>query len=150
MKKKLKESLISSFQMWHDLFKLFVKKLNETFKLQKEFIKTELDYDEVDYYKYKEKKMNGYRLSKMTFSVLLLVMLRIVKQWKKKLDFRWKIVCQLQVKDGNISIVCVMKMMNLYTLIKTNTWDILLDRVLNEDTYVALTNNMDLKFVMNS
>ena len=27
--------------MWYDSFKLFVKKLGKTFKLQKEFLKTE-------------------------------------------------------------------------------------------------------------
>ena len=59
------------------------KKLGKTFKLQKELLKTEMDHDEVDYNYYKDKKVNGYLMSKITFSVLLLVMLGIVKQWKK-------------------------------------------------------------------
>ena len=60
-----------------------LKKIGKTFKLQKVFLKTEMDHDEVDYDNYKDKKLNGYLLSKMTFSVLLLVMLGNVKQWKK-------------------------------------------------------------------
>ena len=33
-----------------------LKKLERTFKLQKELLKTEMDHDEVDYNKYKDKK----------------------------------------------------------------------------------------------
>ena len=34
--------------MWHDSFKFFVKKLGKTFKLPKEFSKTEMNHDEID------------------------------------------------------------------------------------------------------
>ena len=60
-----------------------LKKLGKTFKLQKKILKTEMNHDEVEYNKNKDKKMNGYFMSKVTFSVLLLVMLGIVKQWMK-------------------------------------------------------------------
>ena len=42
--------------MWYDSFRLFVKKLGKTFKLQKEILKTEMNHDEIDANNYKEKK----------------------------------------------------------------------------------------------
>ena len=41
--------------MWYDSFKLIIKKWGETFKLQKELLKTEVNYDEVDGDKHKSK-----------------------------------------------------------------------------------------------
>ena len=41
--------------MWYDSVKLFIKKLGKTFKLQKEFLKTEVNLDEVDGDNYKDK-----------------------------------------------------------------------------------------------
>ena len=41
--------------MWYDSFILFIKKLGKTFKLQKEFLKTEMNHDEVDGDNYKDK-----------------------------------------------------------------------------------------------
>ena len=41
--------------MWYDSFKLFNKKLGNTFELQKEFLKTETNHDEIDYNSYKDK-----------------------------------------------------------------------------------------------
>ena len=58
------------------------KKIGKTFQLQKEILKTEMDHDGVDYNNYK-KKMTGYLMFKMTFSVLLSLMLDIVKHWMK-------------------------------------------------------------------
>ena len=42
-----------------------------------------MNHDEVDGNNYKDKKMNVYIMLKMTFNVLLSVMLDIVKLWKK-------------------------------------------------------------------
>ena len=33
--------------MWYDSFKLLIKKISKTFKLQKELLKTEMNHDEV-------------------------------------------------------------------------------------------------------
>ena len=41
--------------MWNDSFKLFVKKIGKTFKIQKELLKTEMDHDEVDGNNYRDK-----------------------------------------------------------------------------------------------
>ena len=41
--------------MWYDSFKLFVKKLGRTFKLQEELLKTEMNHDEIDGNIYKDK-----------------------------------------------------------------------------------------------
>ena len=42
--------------MWYDSFKLLIKKLGKTFKLQKELLKTEMDHAAVDGNNYKDKK----------------------------------------------------------------------------------------------
>ena len=42
--------------MWEDSFKLFIKKIGKTFKLQKELLKTEMNHDEVDVNNYKDKQ----------------------------------------------------------------------------------------------
>ena len=45
--------------MWYDTFTLFVEKirtLGRTFRLQKEILETEVNHDEVDCKKYKDKK----------------------------------------------------------------------------------------------
>ena len=42
--------------MWHDSFKLFVKKIWKKFQKTKEMIKTEFNHDEVDGNIYKDKK----------------------------------------------------------------------------------------------
>ena len=42
--------------MWYDSYKIFIKKLGKTFKLQKELLKTEMDHDEVDGNNYEDKK----------------------------------------------------------------------------------------------
>ena len=41
--------------MWYDSFKLLIKKLGKTFKLQKELLKTEMNHDQIDYKNYKDK-----------------------------------------------------------------------------------------------
>ena len=41
--------------MCHDPFELFIKKLGKTFKLQKEWLKTDMNHNEVDGDKYKDK-----------------------------------------------------------------------------------------------
>ena len=55
-----------------------IKKLGRTFRLQKEFLKTEMDHDEKDGDNYKDKKMNGCHMLKMIFYVPLFVMQGIV------------------------------------------------------------------------
>ena len=85
------------FRCGMNLLVYSLEKLGDTFKLQKELLKSEMDHDEVDYDTTKIKKMNGYIMSKMTFPVLVLVMLGIVKQWKKLVDFQRKIVGALLV-----------------------------------------------------
>ena len=53
--RKIKNKFLkSSFWKWYDSFKLFIKKLGKTFKLQKE-LKTEMNHDEVDGNNYKDK-----------------------------------------------------------------------------------------------
>ena len=41
--------------MWYDSFKLFIKKLGKTFKLQKELLETEMNHDDIDGDNYKDK-----------------------------------------------------------------------------------------------
>ena len=55
MRKTKTNSTISSFSLWYDALKLFIKKLGKTFKLQKEFLKTEMNHDEKDGENYKDK-----------------------------------------------------------------------------------------------
>ena len=50
------DSSIASFQMWYDSFKIFIKKWGETFKLQKEILKTEMNHDEVYSDTWRDKK----------------------------------------------------------------------------------------------
>ena len=68
--------------MWYDSFKLFIKKLAKTFDLQREILKTEMNHDEIHADNWRDKMMSGLIMLKMTFYVLLSVMLDIVKQWK--------------------------------------------------------------------
>ena len=60
-----------------------LKKLGKTFKLPKEIIKTEMNHDEIDENNWKDKKDEWLPYIKMMFSVLLIVMLDIIKAWKK-------------------------------------------------------------------
>ena len=68
-----------------------LKKLGKTFKLQKEFLKTEMNHVEVDGKIHKLKKRNGLiMLNKMCY-VQHLVLRDIVKLWKL-LVFQYKVV----------------------------------------------------------
>ena len=58
-------------------------KLGKTFKLPKELLKTERNRDEIDENIWREKKMNGCLMLKMTFSVLLTHTPHIINVWKK-------------------------------------------------------------------
>ena len=42
--------------MWYDSLNYSMKKLGKTFKLQKEFLKSEMDHDGVDGNNYKDKQ----------------------------------------------------------------------------------------------
>ena len=42
--------------MWYDSFKLFFKKLGNTFKLPKELLKREMNHDDINGDNYKDKK----------------------------------------------------------------------------------------------
>ena len=52
-KKQIPQYLHFRCRMTH--FNYSLKKLGKTFKLQKELIKTEMNYDEIDYNNYKDK-----------------------------------------------------------------------------------------------
>ena len=42
--------------MWNDSFKLFSKKIRRTFKFEKEILLTEMNYDDINENKLKDKK----------------------------------------------------------------------------------------------
>ena len=56
-----------------------LKNLGKTFKLPKELLKTEMNHDDIDGDNYKDKKIFGYLMLKMTFCVLLTHTLDILK-----------------------------------------------------------------------
>ena len=65
-----------------------IKKLGKTFKLQKQLLKTEMNHNELTGDNYKDKKDIWVDYVKTMFYVSFSVMLDIVKQWKKSLDFQ--------------------------------------------------------------
>ena len=71
--------------MWYDSFDLFFKNLGKTFKLQKEILKTEINYDEVYSETWRDKKSE--RLDYVKNDVLCTVFHRlgILKLWEKSL-----------------------------------------------------------------
>ena len=42
--------------MWFNTFKLLIQKIRETFQITKNFLKTEINHDEVDCNNYKDRK----------------------------------------------------------------------------------------------
>ena len=65
-----------------------IKKLGKTFKLQKQLLKTEMNHNELTGDNYKDKKDIWVDYVKTMFYVSFSVVLDIVKQWKKSLDFQ--------------------------------------------------------------
>ena len=51
--------------------------------MPKELLKTEINHDDIDGNNYKDKKIFGYLMLKMLFCVRPIVMLDILKLWKK-------------------------------------------------------------------
>ena len=71
--------------MWYDSFDLFFINLGKTFKLQKEILKNEINYDEVYSETWRDKKSE--RLDYVKNDVLCTVFHRlgILKLWEKSL-----------------------------------------------------------------
>ena len=69
--------------MWNDSLELFAKKIGKTFKLQKEFPKTELNHDEVKCDNYKDKINEWLPYVKSDVLCTALVTLDILKQRRK-------------------------------------------------------------------
>ena len=63
--------------------KYSLEKLGKTFELPKKLLKTEMNHDENDENIGEIKKTKGYRMLKLIFSVLLIVMRDIVNLWRK-------------------------------------------------------------------
>ena len=83
-------SSISKYKCGMTHLNYFLNILGKTFKLQKEFLKTQMTHDEVysDTWKDKKSKWLDYVIMlRMMFYELFFLMRGIVKQWKNLTDF---------------------------------------------------------------
>ena len=76
--------------MWYDTFKIFIKKIGKTFKLQKELLKTEMDHDEVHGKNYKDKINEGLPYVKNEVLCTAFSYARYCKAMEEKTRFSMK------------------------------------------------------------